>query len=420
LLIFRSPFPRVVIAGLVFSNLLSFEYSVMARNYGISVLILFLIAQAYQKHRDGSVVLGLLLFLLANTNVIGALMVGAFLLFWFVDVLDETGAQWTQQLRQFALNASIAGIGVVICGLTILPTFNDAAARDWSNVSPILAAVKALFNPGSTSLSSITGERLKLPSIVVSIILFSIPVGLLPRRAAFISALVGLIASALFFSLAADGYERHAGVWFFFCTTLYWIAWEDITKALSGDFKNRIVKPLTIIGLAGFFVLVGIEVLRGMKTVGLLLMDKELVRSRSFDVKLLVASRNDLSNATIVADPDFMVEALPYYVPNRTYLLRQHRFGNVVMFSRAGELTKDLAEILEESRIIKKATNAPVIILLSHNLDELVPDKPYAEGYNWTFKASAEQVREFRSATKLLTRLGPAQTGESYDVYLFE
>jgi hypothetical protein len=53
-------------------------------------------------------------------------------------------------------------------------------------------------------------------------------------------------------------------------------------------------------------------------------------------------------------------------------------------------------------------------------LDELVPDKSYAEGYNWTFKASAEQIQEFKNKTKLLSRFGRAQTDESYDVYLFD
>ena len=115
-----------------------------------------------------------------------------------------------------------------------------------------------------------------------------------------------------------------------------------------------------------------------------------------------------------------MVEALPYYVPNRTYLLRRHRFGNFVMFSRAGELNTNLGEILDASRILKEATGAPVIVLLLHKLDELVPDRSYPEGYNWTFKASADQIQEFKNKTKLLRQFGPAQTDESYDVYLFD
>jgi hypothetical protein len=130
---------------------------------------------------------------------------------------------------------------------------------------------------------------------------------------------------------------------------------------------SQVVKLLTIIGLSGSVVLVGIQDIKGMVTVGRLLANKELVASRSYDIGLLLASRGDLSKATIIAAPDYMVEALPYYVPNRTYLLRRHRFGNFVMFSRAGELNTNLGEILDESRILKEVTGAPVIVLLDTN-----------------------------------------------------
>jgi hypothetical protein len=232
--------------------------------------------------------------------------------------------------------------------------------------------------------------------------------------------LFALITSALFFSLAADGGERHAGVWLFFCTTLYWIAWKDIAKAISGDLKSQVVNTLTMVGLSGFVVIVGVQTLKGIRNVGLLLAHKEPVASRSSDLGRLIASRSDLSNATIIADPDYLVEALPYYVPNRTYLIRRHRFGNVVIFSRAGQLNTDLGEILEESRTLKKVTGAPVIILLAHKVDQLVPDRTYAESYNWTFKASADQIREFKNATKLLSQFGPTKTDETYDVYLLD
>jgi len=100
----------------------------MARNYGISVLILFLIAEAYPKPRDKRRCRRPVTLPLANTNVIGTLMVGAFLLFWFVDLLDETGVRWTGKLGVTLLSMpALAGAGVVVCAITILPTYNDAA-----------------------------------------------------------------------------------------------------------------------------------------------------------------------------------------------------------------------------------------------------------------------------------------------------
>ncbi len=66
-----------------------YEYSVVARNYGISALLLFVIAANYQAWRTRGYLIGGLFFLLANTNVIAAIMNGAFILFWFLDLLQE-------------------------------------------------------------------------------------------------------------------------------------------------------------------------------------------------------------------------------------------------------------------------------------------------------------------------------------------
>jgi hypothetical protein len=423
LLIFRSPFPRLLIAGLVFSRLLFFEYSVMARNYGISVLILFLIAIAYEKHRDRGVVVGLLLFLLANTNLVGTLMVGAFLLFWFVDILEETGLRWTPKLNTFLLNACIAAVGVAICGLTILPTYNDAVIFDWSNASPVLRAVNALINPADSSVLFslwIDGPATLNATMAASAILFCLPLGLLPRRAAFLSALFALFVTALFFALVTNGLYRHGGVWFFFCVTLYWIAWRDIAQALSGAMKGRIVKALTLVGLAGFVFLVGVQVFKNANDFLLTLANPvNPVLSRSADLGRLIASRSDLANATITSDVDFMVESLPYYIPNKTYLMHRHRFGNVVKVSISNTMTMTLGEILDESRNLKNTTGNPVVILLTRKLDQIVPDQSYQD-FNWTFRASAEQIREFRTVTKLLAQFGPSRTNENYDVYLLD
>src|SRR6516164_4476184 len=82
----RSPFGWRFIGLLVFSKAMLFEYSVMARNYGISMLLLFLLAACYQRYRERNIVLGMLLFLLANTNLHSVLLTGAFLLFWLIDI----------------------------------------------------------------------------------------------------------------------------------------------------------------------------------------------------------------------------------------------------------------------------------------------------------------------------------------------
>ena len=93
----------------------------MARNYGISMLLLFLLATFYERHRNRGFLIGALLFLLANCNAHSVLLVGAFLLFWLVDIANDDGVRRSRALRTFLLNSAIAALGVAICLLTIPP-----------------------------------------------------------------------------------------------------------------------------------------------------------------------------------------------------------------------------------------------------------------------------------------------------------
>ncbi|MBR1158838.1 hypothetical protein [Bradyrhizobium elkanii] len=417
LLIFRSPFPRPLVLLLITGHALLFEYVVMARNYGISALLLFAIAACYRAHRDRGLLLGALLFLLANTNVVGAIMAGAFLLFWLLDLLETQlashGWRWSPPLTNFAINATIATIGVVICAVTMLPTYNDAAARDWSHESPLAAAILALVNPGATSLGALFANL--LPGVAGSVLLFGATLGLLPRRPAFLAAIAALLLTSLFFAVAANGAYRHAAVWLSFLIALYWIGWSQVTApSVSRAWLDRRVPAIGRVSLLLVLAIqsaAGINDLRNAVT--------GVVASRSADLGRLIASRADLANAVILSEPEWLVEALPYYVKNRTYLARDHKFGSVVIFSRKGKLDSDLGETLRLARELRDTSRAPVIILLAYRLDEITPDRIYDEGKDWrTFHASAAQIRDFREATTMLRRFGPAKTDESFDVYL--
>ena len=67
------------------------EYTVVSRNYGVSMLTMFVFAWAYPRWRHGGVGLGLVLALLCNTNVPSVMIAGALGLFWGAQILSEDG-----------------------------------------------------------------------------------------------------------------------------------------------------------------------------------------------------------------------------------------------------------------------------------------------------------------------------------------
>ncbi|EJC80281.1 hypothetical protein Rleg4DRAFT_1902 [Rhizobium leguminosarum bv. trifolii WSM2297] len=87
LLVFRLKLPLSIMLLSLFSSFSIFDYAAMSRNYGISMLIIFLIVLSWEKGARNGILLGLLFALLANTNVHSVVLVGGFLAFWFFDLV---------------------------------------------------------------------------------------------------------------------------------------------------------------------------------------------------------------------------------------------------------------------------------------------------------------------------------------------
>jgi hypothetical protein len=419
LLVLRSPFRWWMIALLLLSNFLLFEYSVMARNYGISALLLLLLAYYYPRYRDRSILLGLLLFLLANTNAHSVLLVGAFLLFWLIDILCEHGIRWTPALRTFLLNVAVSAVGIAACFATIYPTFNDAAQADLpGGIALLKLLVKAVLLPAASFDRVFDFHWGRLGLLILSVVMFGSVLGLIRSPGAFIATLTALIALSLFFATVYGGEYRHQALWLVFLVSMYWI-----TRARNTETELRIparikclLGPASAVGSALMVLLVAIQAYSGVETItGNMFGGPPMSRAR--DLSALVTTRSDLQDAIIIAEPDFLLEALPYYIHNRTYFTREQRFGNVVKFTSKARLSIDLEDILATARTLRAASGKPILILLSEKLD---PSQPqiYYEGYNWKLSSTPEQVRDFLTSTRHLARFAPALSDESFDVYL--
>jgi len=134
----------------------------------------------------------------------------------------------------------------------------------------------------------------------------------------------------------------------------------------------------------------------------------------------LISRNPDLQDAIIIADPDFLLEPLSFYVTNSTYLMRERRFGNIVIFTKKAKLQLSLNDILNDARRLRTEFGKPVVILLLHRLEVSEPRKIIKEGYNWELLTTPEQVRTFQASTRFIKRFDPTYSGESFDVYVFD
>jgi hypothetical protein len=230
LIVWRSPFPPALIGLILASHFFIYEFSVMARNNGIGMLILFALAIAYPRCRRRGIALRALLFLLANCNVIATILAGAFLLFWLVEILEETGPRWSPGMANFALNAAIAAAGAALAFATVYPTFNDAAVAAHASGVGTRDILGAILNP-APAFAQLLGWQVAPTYLVVArspiVVALGAPLmigatfGLIERNGALLACLASLAALSVFFRLVYPGDYRHEATWLAFVIAMY-------------------------------------------------------------------------------------------------------------------------------------------------------------------------------------------------------
>jgi hypothetical protein len=130
-------------------------------------------------------------------------------------------------------------------------------------------------------------------------------------------------------------------------------------------------------------------------------------------------STPELKGAIILGEPDYLLEALPYYADNDIYIPREGRFGKRVLYTTASKADMSLHELLEAGRSLKKRFGRPVLIALGSRL-ALSPDPPFERhySYNKVLSFSRETYDEFFGAVSALTVLIRAPDGdENFAIY---
>lgn len=434
ILLLFSPFGIGMLAILLLGEFALFEYSVTARNYGISMLILFGLAALYPRYRERGLVLGLLLLLLANSNVHSMLLALAFFLFWFLDTLWARGLRWTPALRTVALNGCLVVLGAILCFATIYPPYNDAVGSEFGPLT-LKSLFRIFVRPFDGDLAfngpwialgldpDEKGFAIDLLRLLAALAALGSVFGLIRRPPALAAALASLLLLSLFFVIVYRGDYRHQALWLVFLVTMYWIALLPSPRprlALPERLTGMAVRVQSA-GAALFVLLLVLQVPGGLAAMADVVLDRPPF-SRSRDLAALIASDRRLAEATILADPDYLVETVPYFHDNPTYLPREARFGNVVKFTRNAQARRELADLLAAARGIAADTRQPVLILLAAPLDPEAPPQLRKQSYAWEFVTTPEQVREFLGATRLLAHIGPAKkkTEGDYDVYLLD
>ncbi|HEX5184514.1 MAG TPA: hypothetical protein VFW19_15365 [Allosphingosinicella sp.] len=417
ILAWRAPFRPWLVALILFGAFGLYEYAVVARNYGIAMLVLFALAAVYRRWRDRGIAIGLILFLLCNTNVPAALLAACFLLFWLVELVGEEGLRWHRKYGLFLLNSAVAAIGALVAFLTVYPPIHDAAVTRFpGGITPAIV-LKSLTTPAYSfwDLMPPFVHGGPVPAALLSILLIGAIVALVRTPGGFLAGLAAFLGFEAFFQLVYPGYYRHEALLLVFFLILHWLAAEGRGGRWPENWRiGQVFGRVADAGLAMFVILLALQLFTSF---GLVAADLAgIPYSRARDLAALLA-RNRLTNAVLIADPDTDLEAVPYYANNPLYQMRAQAFSHVVRFTLHGRLHLSLDDYLADGRRLQ-ASGRPVVVILHARL----PDRPVGfhvhEANIWNLSGTPDQMRRFAAATTRLARFAPAVTDESYDVYL--
>jgi len=414
---FFSPFPLWLKTLFIFSVLPFYEYSVMARNYGISMLLLFVCAGLYRKRTAYPLLLALALFLLANTNVHSAILVCIITTVWIWDtIIDQKTLSFKALGMSLYVPLMIVASGIILCLFTTWPRENTILTNVHSlGVTDIAKSfIKALEFPAQSFRYIVPLFNGALPGVLANLLLYTAIFGLIPRINLFLAALSGQVALGMFFDLIYKGFGRHQGLLLVFLISLYWIAMETPHLRTTNRIKDMLFK-------AGLYVSLLTMIFFGIyKSKGYVIRDIRWELSSSKALGAFLNGSGIYREAIIVPEPDYIVESLPYYANNEIYLPREQSFGKTASWTTIAADHISLRDLLATAYKIKKKYDRPVLIVLGHmNLDNSKTNKKRFS-YNKIFSWSAKGLSELNRTTKLVGKFQSARSDENYIVYAID
>ncbi len=403
----RAPFPLWVRIGFLFGLLPLFEYTVMCRNYGVSMTLIFLIAALYPRRRDRPLGLGLLLFALANTNAYATIAALGLALPLALEAWprrrperDATQPPSTWQPPGLAI------VGAALAAWTAAPHASGELASLTSGLAQ--GALRGLLAVPRLSLASWIGAPLAINAAVLVVVF-----GALLRRPPLAAAFAGTsVASAVFASAVYGGNLRHLGVLYAFSLALLWIAWES--EPTAGPRLARVAaagrRALLVAVLP--FMLLG----QGHRGAALVLTDFRGAMSSAPRLAELLASDAAFRGAAIVAEPAYLLEALPYYADNPLYFPRERRFGRATKLAmHPGELA--LGELLAAGRRLARESDRPVLFAVGRELPFDGEAGAIEFPFGWILRWTAEELDSFRAATEPVADLYGTPFGENFSIH---
>ena len=418
-----APFPFWLRLLAVFGAFMGFELSVMARNYGIGVLFMIAACALFPRRDEKPWLPAICLAFMANTSVHAALAALVILFVWIVgDLVDDD--------RRPALLRPATILSLVFVFAAIALAFATAAPTPdmaWASNAREFNAdhiIRTIFTDPGLALHGVLESNVAAagefpwrylhidPGVASRIIVDAVLLWLLiavGRRFVHAAAMViTIIGFELLFREVYSGALRHEAVIAFLLFSIAWLA-------VDGRSDEKLRRRITF-GLLPLFAVQS----AALPFIAQRYFFKPATASKAYGKFL--ATHPQYRDAILMSEPDYLMEAMPYYATNRVYMPRQGEFHYRVYFDQGTKRIQslNLTQLLDIADRVACGNAAPVLLALG-NTD--IPWNPLAVKrvqYGARFSWTPEERKLLRQRTTPVASFPQSISDEYYHVLLVD
>lgn len=382
LLLFRSPFPLLFSALIIFGNWGLYEYGINCRNYGIAAFLLLLFADFYTRKPDKTILHFVLLALAAQANVYAAMM-AILLASWLVFETYTKGENLKKSLLGFAIMiiSFLFVVYVTLPGSDSLVVTNDH--QNFKNLFNLLDVGYGFSDliygwfPGNYNF--------------ISVILWLSLLTFIPKPKVLVLLIISLEVMSFFSLYFRMNFLQHQGMWIYTYIVLLWINYKDIREFWVS--KNWF-KYLSYFGALVFSFILYTAFIKGKDSYNY---DLNGLRSDSKDAGKWFAS-NIKPEDVVISEPDYMMESAVYYHYQPFYLPREKVFNTFTHFTKANAeimSLKTLNHIADSFSAVGKTT----YLVLGKNFTR---DTIYRYSYNKQYSVDSASLAVLKTNYQLM------------------
>ncbi|MDQ4142948.1 MAG: hypothetical protein M3198_04245 [Actinomycetota bacterium] len=239
-LLTRSPFPPLVKVLLPFTYFLFYQYGVVARNYALLPVTLFVVAALYPQRHERPWTFALVLFVLANTSTHGFLIAGSLLAVYVVEIFGRARKLSKRPGRPVLLAVICLALSMGVVALSLLPPADRTFALDVGDEVGLGTFLK--FAGGMMNGSMAGNLLVLLPALLAS--------GWFFRRARVLHLYVIPTLLLLAFFAFVHRAPWHEGVLFLVWIFTLWVGLQREVSANRLDERSRLA-ALTMLVVVG-------------------------------------------------------------------------------------------------------------------------------------------------------------------------